>query len=94
MNTLRVDSSAYRAASARVEDDILTVELMNGRVVKVPLIFFSELGEMEKTSREDVEVIIDGSGLMFGDQEAITMLRVLGIDETPPYNENKSLSLV
>jgi len=42
-------------------------------------------------SREDVEVIIDGSGLMFGDYEAITMVRVLGIDETPPYNENKSL---
>jgi len=49
------------------------------------------VGEMEKTSREDVEVIIDGSGLMFGDYEAITMVRVLGIDETPPYNENKSL---
>lgn len=94
MNTLMIDSSAYRAASARVDGDVLIVGLMNGREFTVPLMFFSELEGLSESLKADVEVIIDGSGIMFGDSEAITMARILGIDERPPYNERVSFSLV
>jgi len=94
VNTLMIDSSAYRAVDARVKDDVLIVGLMNGREFSVPLMFFSELEGMGDAMRQDVEVIIDGSGIMFGDSEAITMARILGIDERPPHNERVSFSLV
>jgi hypothetical protein len=62
MSTLAVEIEP-RAVSARCTDDELIVQLADGRVISVPLVWFPRLASSSTHARGNVIVIGDGEGL-------------------------------
>jgi len=84
MASLAIDESAYKAASARITDGKIYIELLNGRRVSAPIWLFEELAGFSDDELDDVEVIEAGRGILVGDREAVTVARLLGLDATNP----------
>lgn len=51
------------AANARVEDDVLTVELSDGRVLSVPISWYPRLSHGTDTERKNWRFIAAGRGI-------------------------------
>jgi hypothetical protein len=51
------------AANARVADDVLTVELSDGRVISVPISWYPRLSHGTDTERENWRFIAAGRGI-------------------------------
>lgn len=62
MNILPVEGEP-RALSARCTDDELVVQLADGRVLSVPLVWFPRLAAATAQARNDVTLIGGGDGL-------------------------------
>jgi len=84
MASLAIDESAYKAASVKITDGNIYIELLNGRHVSAPIWLFEELAGFSDKELDDVEVIEAGRGILVGDREAVTVARVLGLDATNP----------
>ena len=82
MNSLAVDESAYSAVSVSIHDGDIDLMLMNGRKVTAPLWLFPELADMTEDDLKDVELIEGGLGVLIGDKEAVTVLRITGLDSS------------
>jgi len=80
MNSLAVDESAYSAVSVCIHDGDIDLTLMNGRKIAAPLWLFPELTEMTEDDLNDVELIEGGLGVLIGDKEAVSVLRITGLD--------------
>jgi len=80
IGAFRVDESAYSAVSVCIHDGDIDLTLMNGRKVAAPLWLFPELTEMTEDDLNDVELIEGGLGVLIGDKEAVTVLRITGLD--------------
>lgn len=68
MNTSPVD--AVKGASAtrvRVSDDALSMELIDGRTLTVPIVWFPRLSYATADERSNFEIIGDGEGIHWPD---------------------------
>ena len=60
MNTLVTEIQKAQARQVNVTDEILTVELMDGRVISVPLAWYPRLWYGSPEERSHFEIIGDG----------------------------------
>ena len=61
MNSVALEIQAARAQSVTVSDDSLTVDLMDGRTIIVPLIWYPRLWHGTPYERNVIEISEDGS---------------------------------
>ena len=61
MSSLVVELLEARAQSARVSHEALTVDLVDGRMIAVPLIWYPRLWHGAPRERNDVEIFGDGA---------------------------------
>lgn len=67
MNTLALDLQRARVQSAQVTEDLLIVELSDGRTISVPLIWYPRLWYGNQTERANFEIIGDGEYIHWPD---------------------------
>lgn len=63
MNSLMIEIQEVRAQSITVSEDSLTVDLVDGRTIIMPLIWFPRLWYGSPEERNNYEIIGDGSFL-------------------------------
>jgi hypothetical protein len=61
MSSLVVEIQEARAQSARVSEEALTVDLMDGRTIVVPLIWYPRLWHGTQRERNHLEIFGDGA---------------------------------
>ncbi len=61
MSSSPTEVSEARAQSVRISDDALTVDLVDGRTIIVPLIWFPHLWHATQVERSQFEVFGDGA---------------------------------
>jgi hypothetical protein len=61
MNSLAIEIKEARVQSVTVSDDSLTVNLMDGRTIIVPLVWYPRLWHGTPDERNDFEIIGDGA---------------------------------
>ncbi|MFO3797427.1 MAG: DUF2442 domain-containing protein [Anaerolineales bacterium] len=67
MNTLAIEMQQARAQSVRVTEDSLVVELTDGRVISVPLVWYPRLWYGSEEERSNFEIIGDGEYIHWPD---------------------------
>ncbi|OAN48465.1 hypothetical protein A6A03_07725 [Chloroflexus islandicus] len=67
MNTLAHDLQLARAQAVSVTEDMLVIELKDGRSISVPLVWYPRLWYGQQHEREHVEIIGDGEYLHWPD---------------------------
>ena len=67
MSSLVVEKREARARSVEVTDEALTVDLVDGRTIVVPLIWFSRLWHGTKQERSNHEIFADGAYIHWPD---------------------------
>ena len=67
MTTLTVDDAGLRATSVLVTDDALSVELIDGRSLSVPIVWYPRLRHSTPAERNNFEFIDGGSGIHWPD---------------------------
>ena len=67
MTTLTIDSAALRATSVTVTDEALSVELIDGRSLSVPLGWYPRLRHGTTAERDHCEFIGEGRGIHWPD---------------------------
>ncbi|WP_448336053.1 DUF2442 domain-containing protein [Bellilinea sp.] len=60
MNTLVGEIERARAQAVKVTDDMLTIELIDGRIISVPLTWYPRLWYGTPSERAHFEIIGDG----------------------------------
>ena len=81
-----VETREARIASVDVSDDLITADLVDGRVVSVPLAWSWRLSEATHQQRQNFEIIGDGEGVHWPDvDEDISARGMLqGVPARPP----------
>jgi hypothetical protein len=78
MSSLGVDIQEARAQSVSVSDEALSVDLVDGRTVIVPLVWFPRLWHGSKEERNNFEIFGDGAYLHWPDlDEDLTVAGLL-----------------
>jgi hypothetical protein len=78
MSSLGVDIQEARAQSVTVSDEALSVDLVDGRTVIVPLVWFPRLWHGSKEERENFEIFGDGAYIHWPDlDEDLTIAGLL-----------------
>lgn len=78
MNSLAVEIQEARAQSARVTDEALTVDLVDGRTIIVPLVWFPRLWHGTLQERKHFEIFADGAYIHWPDlDEDLTVAGLL-----------------
>ena len=78
MNSSVIEIQEARANTVRLSDDSLTVDLVDGRTIIVPLVWYPRLWNGTTTERKNVEVIGDGAYLHWPDlDEDLTVAGLL-----------------
>lgn len=78
MSSLGVDIQEARAQSLSVSDEALRVDLVDGRTVIVPLVWFPRLWHGSKQERDNFEIFGDGAYLHWPDlDEDLTVAGLL-----------------
>jgi hypothetical protein len=67
MSSLGVDIQEARAQSVTVNDEALSVDLVDGRTVIVPLVWFPRLWHGSKEERDNLEIFGDGAYIHWPD---------------------------
>jgi len=80
---LSIEDNSFNATAVSVEKGAINITLSNGRYFIAPLRLLPELNDMTDKKLNDVEILEAGRGIMFGDKEAITVLRIIGFDISP-----------
>lgn len=63
MNSSAIETQEARARQVSVTDEALTVDLMDGRTITVPLVWYPRLWYGTREERNNVEVVGDGTYL-------------------------------
>lgn len=63
MSSFLTEVETANAVSVRLSDDLLTVELDDGRIVSVPMSWYPRLYHATKDERLDYRLISNGSGI-------------------------------
>ena len=61
MSTLAIEIQEARAQSVTVSEDSVTVDLVDGRTIIVPVVWYPRLWYGTQEERSDIEIIGDGS---------------------------------
>lgn len=61
MNSLAIETQEARAQSVTVSEDSLTVDLVDGRTITVPLMWYARLWHGTPEERNNFEIIGDGT---------------------------------
>ena len=78
MNSSVIEIQEARASAVRLSDDSLTVDLVDGRTIIVPLVWYPRLWNGTPKERKNVEVIGDGAYLHWPDlDEDLTVAGLL-----------------
>ena len=78
MSSLGVDVQEARAQSVTVSDEALSVDLVDGRTVIVPLVWFPRLWYASKEERNNLEIFGDGAYIHWPDlDEDLTIAGLL-----------------
>ena len=78
MSSLGVDIQEARAQSVTVSDEALSVDLVDGRTVIVPLVWFPRLWHGSKEERANLEIFADGAYIHWPDvDEDLTVAGLL-----------------
>ena len=77
MAILTVDDAGLRATSVLVTDDALTVELIDGRSLSVPIVWYPRLRHGTPAERNKFEFIDGGSGIHWPDLDEDISIRGL-----------------
>jgi Protein of unknown function (DUF2442) len=78
MSSLGVDIQEARAQSVTVSDEALSVDLVDGRTVIVPLVWFPRLWHGSKEERDNLEIFGDGAYIHWPDlDEDLTVAGLL-----------------
>ena len=67
MNSLGTETQEARAQSAVVSDDALTVDLVDGRTIIVPLVWYPRLWHGTPEERNNLELFGDGAYIHWPD---------------------------
>ena len=67
MNSLAVETQEPRAQEVRVDEEALTVDLVDGRTLIVPLVWFPRLWHGTPEERRNFEVFGDGAFIHWPD---------------------------
>ena len=67
MNSLATETQEARAQSAVVTDDALTVDLVDGRTIIVPLVWYPRLWHGTPEERNNLELFGDGAYIHWPD---------------------------
>jgi len=60
MNSLAIETQEARAQNVTVSEDSLTVDLVDGRTITVPLVWYARLWHGTPEERNNFEIIGDG----------------------------------
>jgi uncharacterized protein DUF2442 len=78
MSSLAVDIHEARAHSAKVSEEALTVDLVDGRTIMVPLVWFPRLWHGTPQERSHLEIFGDGAYIHWPDlDEDLTVTGLL-----------------
>jgi len=78
MSSSAVDIQEARAQSAKVSDEALTVDLVDGRTIVVPLVWFPRLWHGRPQERNHFEIFGDGAYIHWPDlDEDLTIAGLL-----------------
>jgi Protein of unknown function (DUF2442) len=78
MSSSGIDVQEARARSVSVSDDALSVDLVDGRTVTVPLVWFPRLWHRSKEERQKLEIFGDGAYIHWPDlDEDLTVAGLL-----------------
>ena len=78
MNSLAVDTQEARAQSVMVSEDALTVDLVDGRTIIVPLVWYPRLWHGTPEERNHFEIFGDGAYIQWPDlDEDLTVAGLL-----------------
>ncbi|HEV8131862.1 MAG TPA: DUF2442 domain-containing protein [Acidobacteriota bacterium] len=78
MSSLGVDIQEARAQSVIVSDEALSIDLVDGRTVIVPLVWFPRLWHGSKEERDNLEIFGDGAYIHWPDlDEDLTIAGLL-----------------
>ena len=78
MSSLAIDIQEARAQSASVNDEALTVDLVDGRTIIVPLLWFPRLWHGRQPERDHFEIFGDGAYIHWPDlDEDLTVAGLL-----------------
>lgn len=67
MSTLTTDTQAARARQVHVNEELLTVDLVDGRSISVPLAWYPRLSHGTPTERANCRIIGGGEGIHWPD---------------------------
>jgi Protein of unknown function (DUF2442) len=67
MNTVTLDMPVVRAQHVTISDDALTVDLLDGRTISVPLVWYPRLVAGTAQERQQWRLIGDGVGIHWPD---------------------------
>ena len=77
-----IPDDAIAAVNVTYKNDAIRVELDNGRVVTAPLDFLPLIkNNVKERDLKDIHLIDGGTGVMFGDGEAVSIVTILGLDK-------------
>jgi len=80
MNTL-IPEDAISAVNVSYKNDAIRIELDNGRMVTAPLDFLPLIKKnVSKKDLQAMTLIDGGTGVMFGDGEAVSIITIMGFD--------------
>ncbi len=80
MNTL-IPEDAISAVNVSYKNDAIRIELDNGRMVTAPLDFLPLIKKnVSKKDLQAMTLIDGGTGVMFGDGEAVSIITIMGLD--------------
>ena len=81
-----MEARQARIVSVEISDDLITADLVDGRVVSVPLAWSWRLSEATPEQRQNFEIIGDGEGVHWPDvDEDISARGILqGVPARPP----------
>jgi len=73
------------AQKAWLTDDMINLELVDGRIISVPLAFYPSLADASKEQREDLRIFSGGSAIHFNklDIDLSVISLILGKKEIP-----------
>jgi hypothetical protein len=67
MSTLPTDVAAPKAQSVSVSEDLLTVELKDGRIISVPIAWYPRLANGTRKERGNSQLLGGGTGIHWPD---------------------------
>jgi hypothetical protein len=89
MNSLAIETREPRAQAITINEDSLSVDLMDGRTIIAPLIWYPRLWYGTAEERDNFEIICDGALIIGPTSMKISVLAVSWLDVDPAKVKNR-----